>query len=336
MVPVAAVLGRVARALPLLALLACGARSELDSDGVKDDYALALPPHAAPAVGGCTPPTIVPHGRAWVGMFLINAAGLSSLDSFDNPNCYVGGGMPAHPFAVAAFFLDVDEATNGCYQHCVRSGACAAPVPIEDSAFPSWDDPGRSDWPVIVDHARAEAFCGWRRGRLPSAAELTRASHGDAESIAGPGFIEQWRLCFNQKFESPECQRLHARALPDDHPVEPIRSYPDDQGPFGHFDLFGSQADLTLSLPPRMDAEHTAYCAYAVDAPDPKTFGTPGADPLWFEFSPSESLLSKGDLINAKPAGWNAIVSAVRVDRDALGRRHPYVQGVRCAYDPER
>jgi hypothetical protein len=189
---------------------------------------------------------------------------------------------------------------------------------------------------VIVDHARAEAFCAWRHGRLPSAAELTRASHGDAESICGPGFIDSWRTCFHQKFASADCQRLHARALPENRPVEPIRSYPLDQGPFGHFDLFGSQADLTQSLPPQTDAEERAYCSTPDDAPDPRTFGAPGADPLWYQFSPSRSLAYVGHLIDMRPDAGDTYIAAERVDRDAFDHRYPYVKGVRCAYDPAR
>ena len=75
---------------------------------------------------------------------------------------------------VAPMFLDPHEATKACYARCVAAGFCARPVfDPQDPDARDWDHPGRALEPVgglVFEHA--EAFCGWRGGRLPTVSEF--------------------------------------------------------------------------------------------------------------------------------------------------------------------
>jgi len=122
-----------------------------------------------------------------------------------------------------------------------------------------------------LDHARAEVFCSWRNGRLPTAAELARATHGDALTVFPPALHEHWLTCPRSGSKSPECSELHDSVY--GWPT-PIRSWPLDVGPFGHHDLVASAVELTMTRQPASLEEFEALCMLAPGAPDPRDLGS--------------------------------------------------------------
>jgi hypothetical protein len=60
-------------------------------------------------------------------------------------------------------------------------------------------------------------------------------------------FLWPWIDCVNDSFAGSACQELQKRVPGGYVPNLPIRSDPTDVGPFGHYDLFGSQWELTTT-----------------------------------------------------------------------------------------
>src|SRR5690606_21060292 len=116
-----------------------------------------------------------------------------------------------------------------------------------------------------------------RGGRLPTAAELARASHADVENVTKVAAFEAMKTCWlaeAEDEEAAECDYVRRRAYVEMNP-QPIRSEEDDVGPFGHWDLFGARCDFTQSTFPG-SMEIATYCALEDGDPDPRTFGSGG------------------------------------------------------------
>jgi formylglycine-generating enzyme required for sulfatase activity len=294
----------------LTTLLGCGSTvNSEEPDGGPE--VLVLPPGTPPVVDECAAPLPVPSGNAWAG-------GLRWIDGqivaneCDPPGQY---GMVGLRLMVPGFFLDVDESTNRCYGRCVDEGACAAPEPMDGA--PGWDDPTMADVPASVDHVRADAFCTWRGGRLPSTAELIRAGHADALAMLNPALLELWITCRTGPAEPKpaECQQLEERvnAWP-----APIRSWSLDRGPFGHYDIAASTIELPMTKLPASSAEEDALCTIPAGATDPQHFGSYGP----FGYHPSVNFLDGP--YDDRDLAWVIFGS----DDGALRG------GARCAYDP--
>lgn len=70
------------------------------------------------------------------------------------------------------FFIDIYEATLEEYQHCVDTGRCKPAHPPKQGDLCTAVGPGPGNRPInCLDHAQAEAYCGFRGKRLPTAAE---------------------------------------------------------------------------------------------------------------------------------------------------------------------
>lgn len=88
---------------------------------------------------------------------------------------------PARQVETAAYWIDVNEVTNGQYLECEEAGVCTPPK-VNAAA-------GRADYHTSVEFAdhpvtfvtwdQAVTYCGWREGRLPTEAEWERAARGD-------------------------------------------------------------------------------------------------------------------------------------------------------------
>ncbi|MBI4705620.1 MAG: SUMF1/EgtB/PvdO family nonheme iron enzyme [Deltaproteobacteria bacterium] len=307
---------------------ACGGRTELSAAGAAADACdgtaeeLELPAGVAPPLAGCSAPLPVPRGKAWIGSFRFDAQGrLSPIDACEPPWHQV----VARRVVVRGFFVDRDEVANACYRHCVEAGWCAPPPEFPELPHVPgpWTDPALQDHPVHADFARAAILCAWRGGRLPTLAELVRASHGDEPSVCKPELLRAWVDCFWSSFESAGCQALERRATG----FEPIRSYAADIGPFGHYDLFGARDEISATRAPSTAAEAGALCALDNDMPDPKSLGT---STISVQFGPAMGLYISQWLIE-DPEGGS--ISNAQVDPfDEL----PELRGFRCAYDPVR
>jgi hypothetical protein len=279
-----------------------------------------LPEGAAPPLDGCNAPLLVPTGFVGLGPMIIEG-GTGHYDTCGDEDPGTAG------FVVSDVFLDVDEVTNRCYRHCVDSGACLPPVVAQDPDAPEWIDPAAADFPAIVDQPRAAAFCAFRGGRMAAIAELARAAQGEALSIGQPELLHAWAECFEQDFESPDCAALalqaHDPGLVPLRPARPIRSETRDVGPFGHFDVWGSQAELSMT---QFDWYPDEWCTHEGAAP--LTFSNdPNASYCYY--MPGFTLATNYFAVVAEPAVSKLLVNFACGDSSFA----PRLQGVRCAYD---
>jgi formylglycine-generating enzyme required for sulfatase activity len=234
------------------------------------------------------------------------------------PNaCGTPGAAPGFRLTVPSFFLDPDEATNGCYRHCVESGACRPPEPVPSAPdAPPWDDESMRLVPAqLLDPVMADAFCAWRGGRVPSLAELGRAEHGDAVAVVNEALTELWLDCAAEP-KPDECATVYDH-LYDSWP-DPIRGLELDRGPFDHYDLAGSVVEITMTGVPNNEEEDDALCALH-DAVDPRTFGS----------GPRAGFWSLGNLLYPPEDGTSVYADVWSSTEDGVDG------GVRCAYDPE-
>src|SRR5690349_20691051 len=112
----------------------------------------------------------VPPG--WFRMGCVPPANVPSED-----HCYFQN--DPRDIWVSRFQIDRLETTVAAYEKCVDAGACS-PAPaspgldrydVDNAHLPR-------SFPALVTAAQAEAYCGWRGGRLPTDAEWQKAARG--------------------------------------------------------------------------------------------------------------------------------------------------------------
>lgn len=301
-----------------LALTACGSVDTIDAPGSSDDN--VLPPGVPLEITACGAPKRVTEGYAWVGpMELTEGWELQAL------SC--GTWVPTGSLYLKAnaFYLDEDEVTNACYRACVDAGSCSVPAVIDPSlGAPGWGSPEGDRYPAIVTAAQAQELCTFRKGRLPSVAELVRASHGDKLGIGTTELFAAYVSCSRENYVSNDCKAL-VEHLWSAAPVYPIRWYDADVGPFGHRDLVGGMQESTMTWAPLSAEELSAYCAIEHGAKDPKTFGS--TDELYrFYFTGAGAV----DLPVSFDKSFPWIVSEAKYDPE---NSQPHAKGARCVYD---
>jgi formylglycine-generating enzyme required for sulfatase activity len=136
---------------------------------------------------------------------------------------------PAHQVTLPAFYLDATEVTNGAYTECVhaKGSGCHAPNPKSADANKFGPDRRfrRPAQPISsVSWDDASAYCAFRGKRLPTEAELERATRGD------DGRIYAW----GNDPPTPE------RAVYESGVTADVATHPTGDGPFGHHDLVGN------------------------------------------------------------------------------------------------
>lgn len=81
----------------------------------------------------------------------------------------------AHPVYLKAYWIDQVEVTNAMYALCVAEGGCKPPASIN----PYFGRKAYADHPVVyVSWEKAQAYCHWVGGRLPTEAEWEKAARG--------------------------------------------------------------------------------------------------------------------------------------------------------------
>jgi formylglycine-generating enzyme required for sulfatase activity len=136
---------------------------------------------------------------------------------------------PAHPVTVRGFYLDKLEVTNAQYLECVEAKVCQkqrkAPPPGAHELVPELY---LLDHPVVgVSWFDAQAYCAWRKKRLPTEAEWERAARGE----------DQRRYVWGN--EPPDPARHGVFAFRS-RGTEAVGSCPAGAGPYGHLDLAGN------------------------------------------------------------------------------------------------
>lgn len=85
------------------------------------------------------------------------------------------GRLKAHMVYLDAYWIDQTEVTNAMYARCVADGACWPPASVN----PYFGKAEYADHPVVyVGWQKAQEYCRWVGGRLPTEAEWEKAARG--------------------------------------------------------------------------------------------------------------------------------------------------------------
>jgi len=188
----------------------------------------------------------VPAGEALLGQS-------DGLFGWDNE-------FAAHRVHVPAFTIDSHDVTNGDYLEYVEATGASAPH-FWDRKDGSWFRRGMFaltplplDAPVYVTHDEATAYAKWKGGRLPTEAELDRASFGAEPAPEGNFDFRAW------------------------DPVDGGSYAPNG---FGIYDLIGNGWEWTSTLFAPFDgfAPMPSYPQYSADFFDGAHYVMKGASP---------------------------------------------------------
>ena len=138
--------------------------------------------------------------------------------------------QPVHTVYLHAYWIDQTEVTNAMYVSCVCAGACLPP-PTPNRDLNTRDNycvpPQYANYPVIrLDWSRADAYCQWAGGRLPTEAEWEKAARGT------DGGIYPWGN------STPSSNLLNFNLNVGD--TTAVGSYPSGASPYGAMDMAGN------------------------------------------------------------------------------------------------
>jgi len=211
--------------------------------------------------------------------------------------------QPVHQVYLDEYWIDKYEVTNGQFEDCVAAGACSEPYSGESSTRSSYyENEEFTNYPVIwVNWYRAEAYCEWAGGRLPTAAEWEKAARGTDERTYPWGN------------EDPTCSLANYGSCVGD--TSEVGSYPSGVSPYGSLDMAGNVWEWVADW---YDEE------YYSNSPVENPTGPVNGDP------------ANGDLSVLRGGSWHNNVFNVR-----SSFRYKFIPyffsskyGFRCAFEP--
>lgn len=139
--------------------------------------------------------------------------------------------QPVHQVYLDGFWIDQLEVTNAMMTLCFQAGICDAPD--------SWSYPsdGYADHPVVlVDRKKAQKYCEWVGGRLPTEAEWEKAARGT------DGRTYPWGDSL------PDCGIANFKGCTAAAESSAVGIHPDNISPYGVMDMAGNVSEWVSDL----------------------------------------------------------------------------------------
>jgi formylglycine-generating enzyme required for sulfatase activity len=155
--------------------------------------------------------------------------------------------QPAHTVELTSgYWIDRTEVSNAQYAKCVDSGSCNPPRSNSSGTRVSYyDNPTFTDYPVVwVDWDRANAYCRWAGGRLPTSAEWEMAASWD--EVKQQKYLYPWGNNFDGtllNFCDKNCLTSQWADLSVDDgntDTAPVESYAGGASPYGALNMSGN------------------------------------------------------------------------------------------------
>ena len=147
---------------------------------------------------------------------------MGSDDGFDNEK-------PVREVYLDAYWIDKFEVTNAQYAMCVEAKACDGPIGENSYTRAGYySDLQYANYPVVsVDWQRANAYCKWVGGSLPTEAQWEKAARGP------DGNKYPWGN------EDPTCDKANYYGCGVEDTTE-VGSYPEGASVYGALDMAGN------------------------------------------------------------------------------------------------
>jgi formylglycine-generating enzyme required for sulfatase activity len=206
-------------------------------------------PIAAQAINSVDGATFihVPAGNFTMGLTAEQTNLLRQLCSAQDCEELYQVSQPAHTVELTnGYWIDRTEVSNTQYAKCVDSGNCSPPRSNSSGTRSTYyGNPDFADYPVVwVDWDRANAYCHWAGGRLPTSAEWEKAASWDEANQEK--YLYPWGNTFDGtllNFCDKNCLSSQwADPNVDDGNTDtaPVESYNGGASPYGVLNMAGN------------------------------------------------------------------------------------------------